>query len=71
MAKEKKMAWFNWSRKDSAWVERLWIDEEWTFSKSFKVRDIDQESDNGWVHDSIMCEIAHLQDLGYEVKVTV
>ena len=75
MAKEKRMAWINWSREKQAWVLRLWIDNEWAFSKSWRVMKIGEGELTGdsvdYVHDSIICEIAHLQDLGYEVKVTV
>jgi hypothetical protein len=74
MANAKKEAWINWSAKDKCWVLRLWIDEEWAFSKSWGVRSNGTDPITGasvdWVHDSIMCEIAQLQDLGYSVKVT-
>ena len=73
--KEKRQALINWSEKESKWILRLWIENEWTFSRSWAVRRTDEDpitgATNDWVHDSIICEIAHLQDLGYEVKVTV
>lgn len=72
--KEKRMAWINWSREENKWILRLLIDGEWSFSKSWGVRSDGYNSITGescdWVHDSIVCEIAHLQDLGYEVSVT-
>lgn len=75
MAKEKRMAWINWSREKQAWVLRLWIDEQWAFSKSWEVMKIGEDELTGdsidYVRDSVICEIAHLQDLGYEVKVTI
>ena len=64
-------AWINYSRKDNRWVLRLWIDEEWTFSKAWCCKDEDENTGNAWVCDSVLCEIAHLQDMGYDVKVTV
>lgn len=70
---KKKQAWLNWSREQEAWVLRLWIDEEWTFSKSWSVRNYGEDEEGteiDFVRDSVLCEIAHLQDLGYEVKVT-
>lgn len=74
MAKETKAAWLNWSEVESRWVLRLWIDNEWAFSKSWGVRHDGEDpvtgSPNDWVHDSVICELAHLQDLGYEVKIT-
>ena len=69
----KKQAWINWSREQEAWVLRLWIDDEWAFSKSWSVRNYGEDGDGtevDFVRDNILCEIAHLQDLGYEVKVT-
>lgn len=73
--KETRSAWINWSEDEHKWVLRLWLDDEWAFSKSWKP--IVVGHDEMWdepveaVHDSIICEIAHLQQLGYEVKVTV
>ena len=71
--KTERKAWINWSREEQKWILRLWIDEEWEFSKSWSVRS-DGEDMNGnsidWVHDGIVCEIAHLQNLDYEVRVT-
>lgn len=68
--KMKMKAWINWSEKEQRWILSLWIDNEWVFSKSWKVKDEDYNG-NGWVHETIICEIANLQNLGYDVKVTV
>lgn len=74
MKKNEKKANINWSTKDNRWVLRLWSDDEWVFSKSWGVRKDGENPISGesldWVHDSVLCEIAHLQDLGYEVTVT-
>lgn len=71
---EKKTANINWSAAERKWVLRLWTDGEWRFSKSWKVKGDGTDPVTGesldWVHDSVLCEIAHLQDLGYEVVVT-
>lgn len=72
---EKRKAWINWSSEQGAWVLRLWIDEEWQFSKSWHVKHEGEDEVCGdpidFVRDTIICEIAHLQELGYEVTVTV
>lgn len=72
MANEKR-ACINWAEKERRWVLRLWIDEEWVFSKSWSVKSDGVDQLTGapldWVHDSILCEIAHLQELGYKVSV--
>ena len=74
MKKKTKQAWINWSEETETWVLRLWIDEKWQFSKSWGVRHDKEDpitgNPNDWVHDSIICEIARMQDLGYSVKVT-
>ena len=74
MSKEKRKAWINWSSKEYKWILRLWINDKWTFSKSWGVRSSGVDNLSGdsidWVHDSIICEIAHLQELGYDVSVT-
>lgn len=72
--KEKKSAWINWSNQEHKWILRLWIDDEWAFSKSWSVFQVGYseiyDEPIEAIHDSILCEIAHLQDLGYNVKVT-
>lgn len=70
MKKEMK-AWINWSEAEKRWVLRLWIDNAWEFSKSWAIKDENENVGIGWVCETILCEIAHLQDLGYEVRVTV
>ena len=63
-------AWINWSEANQEWVLRLWNDKDgWVFSKAWPVKNQD-ENGMGWVHDSVLTEIAYLQDLGYEVKIS-
>lgn len=76
MAKKKVLiANINWSRKENKWILRLADGDKWLFSKSWGIKNDGIEQLTGepidWVHDSILCEIAHLQDLGYQVTVTV
>lgn len=72
--KDERKAWINWSREEKKWILRLWMDDEWKFSKSWGVRSMGEDEITGTsidlVNDGIICEIAHLQDLGYTVKVT-
>lgn len=45
------------------WFIELWDKEYgWVTSKYWMVKDKE------WVHDSIICEIAHLTELGYEIE---
>ena len=67
--KNKRLASFTWSRANEEWVLRLWIDNKWEFSKSWPVKDQNQDNDTAYVNDSIMVEIANLLALGYRVTI--
>lgn len=64
----KKYAWLNWSSNDEKWILRLWIDEEWQFSKSWSVRNVNEDTGLGFISESILCEIKRLYELGYSIK---
>lgn len=73
--KEERKAWINWSSSENKWVLRLWINGKWEFSKSWSVKNVGEDEITGasidLVNDSIISEIAHLQnDLHYNVTVT-
>lgn len=73
--KEERKAWINWSSNENKWVLRLWINGKWEFSKSWSVKNVGEDEITGasidLVNDSIISEIAHLQnDLHYNVTVT-
>lgn len=63
-----KRAMITWSRAENQWVLRLETDDGWEFSKAWYTKEPDQY-DVGWVHESIILEIANLQELGYYVIV--
>lgn len=58
-----------WDKTDNTWVLELWDKTEWVFSKVWKVIVGDEAHTGDYVHDSILCEIAHLQYIGYKVEV--
>ena len=73
--KKERKAKIEWDNAESKWILWLWIDGKWAFSKSWGVNSEPVENNPlirqiDWVSDSIVCEIAHLQDLDYEVSVT-
>lgn len=73
--KDERKAWINWSSSENKWVLRLWINGKWEFSKSWSVKHVGEDEITGasidLVNDSIISEIAHLQnDLHYNVTVT-
>ena len=63
-----KHAWLKWSGKDEKWILRLWIDNEWQFSKSWSVRDVNDDTGLGYVNESILCELKNLSALGYTIR---
>lgn len=63
-------AWLNWRKTDETWVLRVCSDDEWKVVKTWERKDVDEESDLGWIHESLLTEIADLQVLGFEVLVT-
>lgn len=70
MKKANRMARVTWSRKDKRWVLYLWDEESesWEFSKSWKIKDENMNGD-GWVSDTILCDIAEMQNWGYDVRI--
>ena len=75
MKKRVRKANINWSKQKDCWVLRLWDDEKECFgiSKMWSVKHDGEDSYGDaidWVCDRALQEIAHLQDLGYEVTVT-
>ena len=70
MSRKKLRASVRYNHEEKTWECRLFRDGMWHFSKSWPVHEID-ESGFGYVHDSILVEIAHMQDIGYEVEVKV
>lgn len=61
----------SWNQKEHMWelLLRTKGEDDWTWSKGWKVKDEDFRSGYAWVFDSILCEIAHLQDMGWKVTV--
>lgn len=52
-----------WFSEEKAWVIELWdaYENDWVLSKMWYTND-------DRVHDSIICEIANLTELGYEIE---
>lgn len=69
----KRKALIKWESAHRNWVLYLWVDGEWSFSKAWRVehKGIDEISNASidFINDSILCEIAKLQNLNYTVEV--
>lgn len=59
----KRKARMRWDDDRDMWILELWTDGDWRFSMSWRC------IENDFVHDSALCKIAYLQELGYEVTV--
>lgn len=62
-----------WNEDKNMWELHLKAagEADWTWSRGWMVKDEDPNSGNAWVLDSILCEIAHLQETGWIVTVRV
>ena len=62
-----------WNEEDHMWELLLQAagEKEWTWSKGWLIRDVDQRSGNAWVFDDILCTIARLQEDDWTVVVRV
>ena len=67
-----KQAWLNWSEKESKWILRLWdeLSEQYEFSKSWPVKDINEDTGMGYVSERVLTELAYLENLGYSISIT-
>lgn len=68
----KKQAWLNWSLKEKKWILRLWDEqtEQYEFSKSWTVKDVNDVSGLGFVSEKVLTELAFLSDLGYQIRIS-
>ena len=66
---QKRSATVSWNKPNNEWVIRLWDEEEqeFVFSSSYPVKDVNPDTQLGWVSELIVCKLFELQDLGYEI----
>lgn len=62
-----------WNEKQKMWELLLQAagEKEWTWSCGWLVKEIDERTGNAWVFDSILCQIAQLQEDGWTVVVKI
>ena len=65
----KKEARITWNRPRNMWVIRYWseTDHEWNDDSYYPVKDVNEETELGWVSESLITRVYELQDLGYKV----
>lgn len=64
-----KEARVSFNKPMNSWVIRYWSekDKEWNEDSWYPVKDVDENSELGWVSEELMCRFYYLQDLGYEI----
>lgn len=64
-----KQARVSWNKPRQAWVIRYWseADQEWNEDSAYPVKDVNPETEMGWISELMVCRMYDLQDLGYEV----
>ena len=62
-----KEARVSWNKPMSAWVIRYWSekDQEWNDDSYYPVKDVNPETELGFVSEQMICRMYDLQDLGY------
>lgn len=62
-----------WNEKQKMWELLLQAagEKEWTWCRGWLTREIDEKTGNAWVFDSILCQIAQLQEDGGTVVVKI
>lgn len=68
--KEKKIARVSWSGIKEQWIVRYWSEksQDWLEDSSYFVKDVDRRTEYGWVSELILCKLAELNELGYEIQ---
>ena len=64
-----KEARVSWNRPMKSWVIRYWSqkDHEWNDDSYYPVKDVDPNTEYGWVSETMIARLMQLADLGYEV----
>lgn len=59
----------SWNKPMGAWVIRYWseTDKEWNEDSWYPVKDVDPETENGWVSELLIVRLYELMDLGYKI----
>lgn len=59
----------SWNKPMGAWVIRFWseADKEWNEDSYYPVKDVDPETENGWVSELLLVRLYELMDFGYKI----
>ena len=58
-----------WNKGRNMWVIRYWseTDHEWNDDSWYYVKEVDPETELGWIPEKLICRLYELQDLGYKI----
>ena len=64
-----KEARLTWSKAEEKWIIKVWSErkEEWIEDTSFPVKDVETETEQGWVSEMLILRLYDLQDQGYKI----
>ena len=65
-----KEARLSWNKPMGAWVIRFWskTDQEWKDDSYYPAKDVNPETELGWVSELLITRLYELQDLGYKIN---
>ena len=64
-----KEARVSWNKLRNVWVIRFWseTEKEWLEDSTYFVKDVDPETEMGWVSELLVARMYELQDMGYKI----
>lgn len=64
-----KEARVSWNKPMNAWVIRFWSEhkKEWLEDSWYPVKDVDENTEYGWVSELLIVRLYELEDLGYKI----
>ena len=66
-----KEARLSWNRPKNQWIIRFWSETErdWLEDSYYPVKDVNPETEYGWVSELLITRLYELQDLGYKISL--
>ena len=60
----------SWNKPRQCWIIRFWseTDHDWVEDSAYFVKDVNPETELGWIPEEMLCRFYDLQDLGYTIR---
>lgn len=62
-----KEARLTWSKARNQWLIKFWNGKEWLEDSAYYLKDINPETEIGWVSELLITRLYELQDMGYKI----